>query len=598
MLHREIVSFDSTNPLVDTLRDSLNEIHRIKTRLTDLQEQLSDVLLQIQSGVPSSFTLSPDLQNSIATVSSVSPTRLSTSDPTLAGIATFTPTPPPLTTIAGMIDQAGDQIADSIDLQKWLLDRGISIRQLVSESPFEESFDRLALRLGRDFEHLGEFYQALKRRIGGNAGPKSISLKNYSAEKIDRVLQFGEELRRNGFLKEFRYVKPTRTILFDPQSDGRVANFITGNWLERYVVITVSQHLRKIYPGQTIEVLTNPRITLPDGSDFELDVLIACDSIVLWFECKTGKDYPAFLAKYGVVAKKVMRLAGSNAAMILLEELTDLEKNNNSQLAGMSVLNLKDVQRFLNAIKPARKVGHSLPAISKNDSLELSVQTPPSPPGPTALRVPPLRMNFTEWLAVLNREQLRPLEAQVRRQIMEDFIAIRNATAEPIPLRNFVNRLATQYADTDPKLSKAMINDIARALYRCGCCELGFHCDYPNKVWFLRNDTASKYAFDATASLYLWACIKARESFQLESAESNELARVIWGGQTSDSDAMDLIARSISELESAGRCAVECDEDRSIVIAIGDRFWDQPADIVDNSFTPKSIDELQPYGDA
>jgi hypothetical protein len=93
--------------------------------------------------------------------------------------------------------------------------------------------------------------------------------------------------------------------------------------LERYVLFSVSQHFRKVYPGQTIEVLTHPRIILPDGSDFELDVLIACDSIVLWFECKTGKDYPAYLGKYGVVAKKLMELATSNAAIILLEELTD-----------------------------------------------------------------------------------------------------------------------------------------------------------------------------------------------------------------------------------------------------------------------------------
>lgn len=555
MLHRESVPFDSTNPLVDSLRNSLNEIHRIKVRLTDIQEQISDVLLQIQSGLqapndPANCDLlTPDHEGSEG----------SEAKETLAAEL-------PLQNTADAIDQNGTQISDSIDLRKWLLDRGVTIRQLVSESPFEESFDRLALRLGRDFENLSDFYQALKRRIGGSPAPKSIVLKNYTADKINRVLQFGEELRRNGFLKEFRYIKPTRTLLFVPQPDGRVANFITGNWLERYVVITVTEHLRKLYPGQTVEVLTNPRVTLPDGTDFELDVLIACDAAVLWFECKTGKDYPAYLAKYGLVAKKVMQIGRNQAAMILLEKLTEREKSNNSQLAGMSVLNLKDVQRFLDAMKPQE---------SLTDSTTHPVS---SVPGPTALRVPPLRMNGTEWLAVLNREQLRPLDAELRRQIIEDFVAIGKSEPQPLPLRNVVNKLAAQYSDAGRSVSKAMINDIARALYRCGCCELGNHCDYPNKVWFLRDEISATHAFETTALLYLWACIRAREFLQLKSTESVELARVLWGGHVTDADADELLAKSISLIESIGRCKVESNDERITITALGDRFWEQPSD--------------------
>jgi hypothetical protein len=588
MLHRENASIDSPNPLVDTLRDSLIEINKIKSRLTDLQEQLSDVLMQMQITPPQSTI---PIAATISDRVSITPQSTQPGGVVASGVvspinteSTISLSPPP--SVPSGDDGSGGQVADSIDLQKWLLDRGVSIRQFVSESPFEESFDRLALRLGRDFEYLSDFYQALKRRIGGSTAPKSIALKNYTGDKITRVVQFGEELRRNGFLKEFRYVRGTRTILFDPQTDGRVANFITGNWLERYVVITVSQHLRRLFPGRTIEVLTNPRVTLPDGSDFELDVLIACDSIVLWFECKTGKDYPAYLAKYGVVAKKVMQLGCKNAAMILLEELTDLEKSNNSQLAGMSVLNLKDVQRFLDSVQPRKPGGQT--AADNIVTIEQAETLQPVPPAPTAQRVPPQRMNFTDWMAVLNREQLRPLDAMLRRQIIEGFTAISSSASEPIPLRNAVNSLAAQYVAEGLQVSKAMINDIARALYRSGCCELGLHSDYPNKVWFLRNDLVCADAFNATGSLYLWAGIKARERFQVESPEAVELARVICGGHVIESDATDFVRHCVLDMETAGRCLISSVDDQHIVTAIGERFWDQPEEDGDEKASPEA----------
>jgi len=578
MLHRENALLDSPNCLADTLRDSLIEVNQIKSRLTDLQEQLSDVLMRMQSDVPRS-TL-PNAAASSNTISITTPNAQSDCVVTSAlNSSTSTEATISLSIQDSVLDgvqHSRSQVADSIDLQKWLLDRGVSIRQFVSESPFEESFDRFALRLGRDFEHLSDFYQALKRRIGGSGAPRSIALKNCSGDKITRVVQFGEELRRNGFLKEFRYVRATRTILFDPQTDGRIANFITGNWLERYIVITVSQHLRKLFPGRTVEVLTNPRVTLPDGSDFELDVLIACDSIVLWFECKTGKDYSAYLAKYGVVAKKVMQLGSKNAAMILLEELTDSEKSNNSQLAGMSVLNLKDVQRFLEAMQPANQSTRTVSATSVIVAQPETV--PPAVPTPTAMRVPPQRMNFTEWLAVLNREQLRPLDALVRRQIIEGITTIGLAAPQPIPLRNAVNTLAAQYVGEGRQVSKAMINDIARALYRSGCCELGFHSDYPNKVWFLRNDVVCADAFNATASLYLWAGMKARECFHPDSPEAIELARVICGGHVGDDDAIGFVRHCVSEMELDGRCTITSIDGKTIVTSIGERFWNQPQD--------------------
>jgi len=593
MLHRENTEFDSPNLLVDTLRDSLSEIHRIKSRLTDLQEQLSGVLMQIQTHQPSTIAVADDPK-------SASPQTSLQVTETVASFATAPPQPtlgelPAPSAFGDSGQQQSEceteksltQVPDSIDLQKWLLDRGVSIRQLGTESPFDESFDRIALRLGRDFQHLAEFYQALKRRIGGNGASKSIVLKNYSADRINRVVQFGDEMLRNGFLKEFRYIRNSRIIQFVPQTDGRVGNFITGNWLERYIVITVSHHLRKLYPGRTIEVLSNPRVILPDGNDFELDVLIACDSLVLWFECKTGKDYPAYLAKYSFVAKKVMQLARNHAAMILLEPLNASEKKNNSHVAGMTVLNLEDVPQFFDSMQlpksfdPVMEANPdpSIDAVAVSSGIVPTNAVPTNAvPAPTALRVPALKMCFTDWCAVFNREQLRTIDAILRREIIEDFFMVNSVSQDPIPLRNIVKHLATKYTAEGRQISKAMINDIARALYRSGCCQLASHADYPNKVWFLRNDLLWSDAFTATALLYLWAGIKARENFRPGSAEAMELGRVIWGVELDDAEINLLIDRSVCDLQTAGRCTVNFLDNRPCVNAIGERFWNQADD--------------------
>jgi len=232
----------------------------------------------------------------------------------------------------------------------WLNSRDIAIKQLRGQMDLDSTMDRFAFTLGSKFDTLRPFYEAVKKRVGG-AHSRPLSVQKMTARERADVTGFGNELLRHAFLKQFRYEKSKALVFFEPQEDGRVTNFFTGNWLERYVVLQVKEYLAtRLSKGQTVEVLVNPQVTLPDGRDFELDVLIAAQSgrgpIVMWFECKTGSDHTEYIARYKVAAES-MEMSREQCALVLLKPLSAEEKLSNAAIAGMAILNLSDLPGFL-----------------------------------------------------------------------------------------------------------------------------------------------------------------------------------------------------------------------------------------------------------
>jgi hypothetical protein len=233
----------------------------------------------------------------------------------------------------------------------WLQARGITMKHHKPATPLDATCDRLALRLGEHFETLRPLYDAIKRRVAGCPYPTSVAMKDAAPPQISMLVQFGLDLHKHGFLKTFRYDRHLRLAYFQPQDAGAVTNFFTGAWLERYVLFRTQAALR----GQhaELEILTNPQVVLPNGRDFELDILACTPAGILWLECKTGSNYPEFVSRYGHIARQYLRLPADQCAMVLLEPLSEDEKLSNAALAGMSVLNLADLDTFLARIARA-----------------------------------------------------------------------------------------------------------------------------------------------------------------------------------------------------------------------------------------------------
>ena len=232
-----------------------------------------------------------------------------------------------------------------IDLEEWLKKRNIQITHKERRKPLDASIERYARIIGERFETIAPFYNALKRRVASCPYPKKISVKNFPANQINDIIHLGSDLHKNGFLKNFKYIKSEDIIVFDPQENGEITNFLTGKWLERYVLYKVLEYLH--HNKIPFNFIINPQIILPNSEDFELDILISTPSVVLWIECKTGNDYTEYISRYGEIAKKYMYISQKHSALVLLSDLTQEQKRNNTYLANMEVINFTDINPFL-----------------------------------------------------------------------------------------------------------------------------------------------------------------------------------------------------------------------------------------------------------
>ncbi|MGC8835045.1 MAG: hypothetical protein ACP5R4_13450 [Armatimonadota bacterium] len=243
-------------------------------------------------------------------------------------------------------------LEECVDPEQWLADRGIGIKTKREESPLDEAFDRLCLFLGQRFESLGPFYNAVKQSLNAG-GSKTLDLTGAPSYVISDTVQFAHMLLDYGFLADSEYIRNTqrRLLRFVPQSHGQVINFFTGGWLERYVLQTVRERV-KIHFGQEVDpkILLNPQVVLPDGSDFEFDILVGIPRSVLWFECKTG-NWQEYVTRYGRINERYMKDEVCVPTLVLLDPLKPEHKQSASALAGgMRVINLSELESYLNTV--------------------------------------------------------------------------------------------------------------------------------------------------------------------------------------------------------------------------------------------------------
>ncbi|MEC4986856.1 MAG: hypothetical protein SAK42_22365, partial [Oscillatoria sp. PMC 1076.18] len=114
-------------------------------------------------------------------------------------------------------------------------------------------------------------------------------------------------------------------------------NFLSGEWLERYIKQKIIQLLNE--SNQEIiqySYLTNPQISLPNGDDFELDIIFRINEEIFWFEVKTG-EYQRHINKYSQMAQE-LNLDKDHAFMILTD-IPDSATTALSNLFQMTVVN-------------------------------------------------------------------------------------------------------------------------------------------------------------------------------------------------------------------------------------------------------------------
>jgi hypothetical protein len=208
-----------------------------------------------------------------------------------------------------------------------------------------EAFEHLARHIGQHFDVLAPFYEKMKRAVATGKTSR-IDIENYSEPERSAAVQLGTLLYRHGMLKDFYYHRsPKRQLRVIPNKDGEIQQFLTGGWLEIYVVWLLTRRLRARMNISKYQVMFNVKGTLPDEREFESDLMACIDGRLLWLECKTGQwqDYSARFR--GLV--KTFGTDRKGAGLVLIKPPDGSTRARATDMLDMTLLSLAQVGEFM-----------------------------------------------------------------------------------------------------------------------------------------------------------------------------------------------------------------------------------------------------------
>jgi len=253
-------------------------------------------------------------------------------------------------------EETAEESADSSPpppsiLEPFLNSRGIRIKVRPRDDAADQVIDSLSLYLGERYAALSGLLGKIKRAMQTGM-PITESLKDRPQQDVSSVCQFCTRLHQIAFLEEYKYFRsPAYLIRAKTTTLPKAQRFFGGQWLERFILQKVksvhAQVAAEVSGTLTYEHLINPQIILPNGDDFELDILAAIGSSIYWIEAKSG-DYQQHVAKYS----KFARLLGLDYhhSFMVLTDVPDDRCDALSSLFSMTVCSLRTIEDKLLAI--------------------------------------------------------------------------------------------------------------------------------------------------------------------------------------------------------------------------------------------------------
>jgi len=255
----------------------------------------------------------------------------------------------------------GGSDSDTSELRRFLASRHIGIKAVPIPDAADEAIDVIAVAIGANYKLVKNLLAKIKRCMANGRG-FTEDISKLPHKEVGMITKVCASLHRLAFLEDYRYFRAPQFLITAKTSRlPRAINFFSGQWLERWL-----QHQIKKCHAQVklnmcstlgIKLLSNPQIILPNGDNFELDVLATVEGkAFFWFEAKTG-DYQRYAEKYSKFAR-LLDLKPSNAFMIL-PDIGDEDGVALSALFSMKVVNLKTfelhfTESLRNVLAPAQ----------------------------------------------------------------------------------------------------------------------------------------------------------------------------------------------------------------------------------------------------
>lgn len=232
------------------------------------------------------------------------------------------------------------------EAEQFLGSIGVDVKVRREAEPGQEFLDKIAFYMGDRFDTLKKAIALLKRNVQCGQDFK-MSLVGETQVTVSNVCQLFSRLHDLAYLQKYNYRNsPYFQIFAKTSPEPKVQNFITGGWLERYALKELQESYAEIIgddPEMRLDYLANPQVSLPDGDDFELDVLGMVGNKPVWIEAKTG-DYQTHVAKYTRIAN---RLGLKDRLILLLSACNEQECMALSMTYGIRVANCRTLKRHL-----------------------------------------------------------------------------------------------------------------------------------------------------------------------------------------------------------------------------------------------------------
>lgn len=225
---------------------------------------------------------------------------------------------------------------------------GITIKNICKNECASEALKSLSLFMGERYDDISDVYKRIKARLGDGKA-FSMTLKNKKQEEISGSCQFCNMLYRIAFLADYKYKKsPAYQLFARPNRDPKAINFLTGHWFELYVTTILENEINSIKSRSSENIkwafMSNPQIKLPNGDDFELDILFSVNGDIYWYEVKTG-TYQDYIGKYSKMSD-MLNLDEEHCFLVLMNTTTD-DCSRLSKVFNMNVVSLNDIKNVI-----------------------------------------------------------------------------------------------------------------------------------------------------------------------------------------------------------------------------------------------------------
>jgi len=237
-------------------------------------------------------------------------------------------------------------------IKRHLNGHGYEILSHARQHSVDPALDTLALLIAFHFPA----YRELLHHVRGNVREKPgfyHDLGGSNSTQQRPIKDLCGLLRCNGVLSEYRWDKRTARIFGIVAENPRAMNFLTGGWLERCLAVHVGSFLN--LEAHRVEMLHNVKVMRPGRREFEMDMVLAVDGTLYWWEAKSGGYDETHLQRYRGVATE-LKLTPRQHFLVLARTEDGSDPAQTGKRIGFSVIGPHQISAHIWGIEERHRV--------------------------------------------------------------------------------------------------------------------------------------------------------------------------------------------------------------------------------------------------